>query len=76
MIDRTNSTFSRDIAPPSIYAGPTSFGDYLKLALVATSLGTIGGGLGSVVESDLAVREAIYRGRAGEQAESDGDDDR
>ncbi|MDX6699481.1 MAG: hypothetical protein QOE65_2878 [Solirubrobacteraceae bacterium] len=52
------------------------FGDYLKLASLATSLGTIGGGLGSVVESDLAVREAIYRGRAGEQAERAGDDER
>jgi hypothetical protein len=36
--------------------------DYLRLSLLVTSLGTIGGALGSMVESDFAVRDAIYRG--------------
>jgi hypothetical protein len=35
-------------------------GDYLKLAWFASSFAMIGGALGSVVESDLSVREAMY----------------
>jgi hypothetical protein len=36
------------------------FGDYLRLGLLASALGTVGGALGGALESDTAVREATY----------------
>lgn len=38
-----------------------AFDHYIRLAWLVSALATVGGALGSVVESDLAVREAIYR---------------
>ena len=53
--------------PPSaleeqISASPT-VGEYARLAWFAASVATVGGALGSLVESDDAVREALYHPR-------------
>jgi hypothetical protein len=62
------------LIPPSVFSHqvghPDHFGDYVKLAWLVASLATIGGALGSVVESDLAVHEAMYRYHPDERTES------
>jgi hypothetical protein len=45
--------------------------DYLQLAWFVASLATLGGALGSVTDSDLEVRDAIYRHRGDHRTESD-----
>jgi uncharacterized membrane protein len=49
---------------PSVMTIPvghrSDFWDYVRLALLAGALATVGGALGSALESDAAVREAAY----------------
>jgi hypothetical protein len=49
---------------------PVGFGDYVQLGWFVASLATLGGALGSVTDSDLEVRDAIYRHRADERTEA------
>jgi uncharacterized membrane protein len=50
---------------------PVGIVDYLQLAWLAATLATIGGALGSLVDSDLDVRDAAYRAREDERTELD-----
>jgi hypothetical protein len=38
----------------------SDFADYVRLALLAGALATVGGAFGGALESDTAVREATY----------------
>ncbi|PXY22235.1 hypothetical protein [Prauserella muralis] len=48
---------------------PVGFGDYLQLAWLASSMGTVAGALGSSLESADAVRQATYSRRERERRE-------
>jgi hypothetical protein len=68
------------LIPPGLFhrelGHQVGVGDYLQLAWLVATLGTIGGGLGSMIESDAAVREAAYRSPEDERTEHVGDDGR
>jgi hypothetical protein len=51
---------------------PAAAETYLKLAWLVASLATVGGALGSLAESDDAVRAATYASRADARTEADG----
>jgi hypothetical protein len=68
------------LIPPHVFeqqiGHSIAFADKLQLTALASAIGTIAGALGSVIESDLAVREAIYRRRDDSRTESLSDRDR
>jgi hypothetical protein len=49
--------------------------DYVRIALLASTLGTVGGALGATVETDEAVREAAYAHRPTNDRHDGGDED-
>jgi hypothetical protein len=49
---------------------PVGFGDHLQLAFLAGAVATLAGALGSLTESEFAVREAMYRYRPDERTDN------
>jgi len=62
--------------PSSVIAGvihhPVGIREYLELAWLTSSVSLVGGALGSLIESDEAVRDAAYRTHADERIETEG----
>ena len=48
---------------------PVGFGDHLQLAFLTSAVATLAGALGSLTESEFAVREAMYRYRPDRRAD-------
>lgn len=67
------------VIPPSYMAAtlghPATWSDYLSLAWLATSMGTIAGALGSSFEDDSAIRQATYGRRELERQNAAHDDE-
>ena len=47
-------------------------GDYLRLAWLVATIATLGGVLGSLIDSDTAIRNAVYHPRRGRDEVRDG----
>jgi hypothetical protein len=62
-----SATAAAVLIPPDLFANtvhhPVDAAADVRLAWVVATLATVGGGLGSLVESDAAVRAAAYRRR-------------
>jgi uncharacterized membrane protein len=64
------------LIPPGIFEDQlgrsVGVGEYLKLFVLIATLATIGGALGSMIESDLAVRDAAYTSQPDSRTEERG----
>jgi hypothetical protein len=65
------------LIPPAVYHGNVghapALADYVKLGWLASTIATLAGALGSLIESDASVREAAYRYHADARTERNED---